>query len=188
LLRLPSSAGEIEDMAGWKLCIAVLLVAPAAALAQDDLARQIVNDPAAPEVNGAKAALIDDAKAEGGKALRVQVSKKGANPWDSTVGGPIKKPISRGDHLVIFYSARLEKGENGATTATLPYIALQLTAAPYSTIIQGSAEIGPEWKQLQVTGVSNANYKPGELKVTMQLATAKQTVDLGPIVVLDRGQ
>jgi hypothetical protein len=176
-------------MASWKLCVAAVLVAaPFSALAQDDVARQIVNDPTGPEVNGAKAALVDDAKAEGGKALRVQVPKKGANPWDSTVGGPIKKPISRGDHLVVLYSARLEKGENGATTATLPYTALQLTAAPYSTIIQGSADIGPEWKQFQVTGVSNANYKPGELKVTIQLATAKQTVDLGPIIVLDRGQ
>lgn len=176
-------------MASLKLCVAaILLSAPVALLAQDDLARQIINDPAAPEVNGAKAALIDDAKAEGGKALRVQVPKKGANPWDSTVGGPIKKPIMRGDHLVIFYSARLQQGENGATTATLPYTALQLVAAPYSTIIQGSADIGPEWKQFQVTGVSNANYKPGELKVTMQLATAKQIVDLGPIIVLDKGQ
>lgn len=176
-------------MASLKLCVAAVLVAaPVAALAQDDLMKQIVNDPAAPEVDGAKAALIEDAKAEGGKALRVQVPKKGANPWDSTVGGPIKKPINRGDHLVILYSARLEKSDSGATTTTLPYTALQLTAAPYSTILQGSADIGPEWKQFQVTGISNANCKPGELKVTMQLATAKQVVDLGPIIVLDKGQ
>ena len=176
-------------MAGWKLCVAVFLVgAPVAAMAQDDVAKQIVNDPAAPEVNGAKAALIDDAKAEGGKALRVQVPKKGANPWDSTVGGPIKKVINRGDHLVLLYSARLEKGENGATTVTLPYNAIQMTAAPYSAVIQGSADIGPEWKEFQVTGTSNASYRPGDLKVTIQLATAKQTVDLGPIIVLDKGQ
>jgi hypothetical protein len=36
-----------------------------------------------------------------------------------------------------------------------------------------------------VEGTSNAAYARGELKVTIQLATAKQTVDFGPIVVLD---
>jgi hypothetical protein len=176
-------------MASWKLCVmAMLVIAPIPAIAQDDVTKQIVNDPTAPDVNGAKAALIDDPKAEGGKALRVQVPKRGANPWDTTVGGTIKKPVNRGDHLVLLYSARLEKGENGAITTTLPYNAVQLVAAPYSTIMQGSAAIGPEWKEFQVEGVSDGNYRPGDIKVTIQLATAKQTVDLGPIVVLDKGK
>jgi hypothetical protein len=172
------------------LIAATLVLAPAIALAQDagDITRQIVNDPAAPEVGGAKASLVDDPKVQGGKALRIQVPRKGANPWDSSVGGAINKPIARGDKLVLLFSARLEKGENGATTATLPYNAIQLNAAPYSTVMSGSAAIGPEWKDFQVTGTSDANYKAGDLKVTVQLATAKQTVDFGPIVVLDRGK
>jgi len=173
-------------MASWKLIGAALLIAaPAATAAQDDITRQIVNDPSAPDVGGARASLVDDAKAQGGKALRVAVPKKGANPWDSSVGGAIKKPIAKGDHLVLMFSARLEKGENGATTATLPYNAIQLAGAPYSTIMQGSAVIGPEWKDFKVEGTSNGAYGPNELKVTIQLATAKQTVDFGPIVVLD---
>jgi hypothetical protein len=176
-------------MASLKLTIAALLIAaPAAVLAQDDIAKQIVNDPSAPDVGGAKASLVDDAKAQGGKALRIAVPKKGANPWDSSVGGAIKKPIAKGDHLVLLFSARLEKGENGATTTTLPYNAVQLAGAPYTTIMSGPAEIGPEWKDVKVEGVSNGVYGPNELKVTIQLATAKQTVDFGPIVVLDTGK
>jgi hypothetical protein len=176
-------------MASLKLTIAALLIAaPAAVLAQDDIAKQIVNDPSAPDVGGAKASLVDDAKAQGGKALRIAVPKKGANPWDSSVGGAIKKPIAKGDHLVLLFSARLEKGENGATTTTLPYNAIQLAGAPYTTIMSGPAEIGPEWKDFKVEGVSNGVYGPNELKVTIQLATAKQTVDFGPIVVLDTGK
>jgi hypothetical protein len=170
------------------LALALIWV-PAIAAAQSDadLAKQIVNDPGNPQVTGAKASLRDDPQAQGGKALRVEVPRKGANPWDSTVGGPIDKPIKRGDNLVLIFSARLEKGANGPTTI-LPYNAIQLGSAPYSTIISGSNEIGPEWKQFQVTGKADANYPAGALKVTIQLATAKQTVDFGPIIVLDRGQ
>jgi hypothetical protein len=54
--------------------------------------------------------------------------------------------------------------------------------------MQGPAVIGPEWKDFEVHGVSDANYRPGDIKVTIQLATAKQTVDFGPIVVLDKGK
>jgi hypothetical protein len=177
-------------MRAWKQIVAaaVFVAVPAALLAQDDLAKKIVNDPGAPDVNGAKASLVDDARAQGGRALRVAVPRKGANPWDSSVGGAIKKPIARGDKLVLLFSARLEKGENGAATSTLPYNAVQLAAAPYATVMQGTADIGPEWKDFKVEGVSDGNYGAGDLKVTIQLATAKQTVDFGPIVVLDMGK
>ena len=176
-------------MATLKLVTAALVViAPTAVAAQEDFTREIVNDPGAPEVSGAKANLVDDANAQGGKALRVAVPKKGANPWDSTVGGAVKKPIAKGDRLVLLFSARLEKGENGAATAMLPYNAIQLNAAPYSTIMQGSGEIGPGWKDFKFEGVSDSNYPANTLKVAIQLATAKQTVDFGPIVVLDRGK
>lgn len=179
-------------MTVWKLFAAALLVgAPlAVAGAQNaaDLAKEIVNDPTNPQVDGAKASLHDDAKVQGGKALRIEVVRKGAHPWDATVGGPINKPVKAGDKLVLAFWARLEKGENGATTTTLPYDAIQLSAAPYSTVLSGSNEIGPDWKLEQVTGKADRDYPAGTLKVTIQLATAKQTVDFGPIIVLDTGQ
>jgi hypothetical protein len=86
---------------------------------------------------------------------------------------------------VLHFSARLQKGENGATATTLPYNAIQLAGAPYTTIMSGPAEIGPEWKVFNIAGTSNGNYAAGDLKATIQLATAKQTLDFGPIVVLD---
>lgn len=168
--------------------MAALPLTGVAAQDASDLAKQIVNDPAAPDVTGGKASLVNDPKVEGGKALRIQVPRKGSNPWDTAVGGAIKKPVAKGDRLVLLFSARLEKGENGATTTTLPFNAVQLATEPYSTIMTGTAAIGPEWKDFQVTGTADNNYPANALKVTIQLATAKQTVDFGPIVVLDRGK
>lgn len=161
---------------------------PWAGLDPSTIASKIINEPGAPEINGARASLVDDSNVEGGKALRVVVPNKGANPWDSTVASPIKKAIAKGDRLVLHFSAKLEKGDKGATTTTLPYNAIQLSAAPYTGVINGPADIGPDWKVFNITGRAAADYAANSVHVTIQLATAKQTVDFGPIVVLDLGQ
>lgn len=178
-------------MTMWKVAMAILLaVVPVGPiLAQDeDLSSRIVNDPGNPKVDGARASLRSDPKVQGGKALRIDVERKGAHPWDASVGGDVLKAVKAGDRLVLVFSARLEKGEKGATVATLPYAAVQLAAAPYSSIINDGAEIGPAWKTVQIAGKSDKDYPAGALKVTIQLATARQTVDFGPIVLLDMGQ
>jgi len=97
----------------------VTAAVPSRVGAPDDLARKIVNDPGEPQVNGAKASLHDDSKAQGGKALRIQVKGKGTNAWDAALESPVKKSIKAGDQVVLAFEARLEKGDNGATTAAL---------------------------------------------------------------------
>ena len=163
--------------------LAGLLLAPASA---QDL--NIVNDPSAPQVQGASGRLRDDPEVQGGKALRVVVRGKGANPWDVAVESPLTQPVKAGDQLLFAFWARLEKGEGGATTTTLPYNAVQLSAAPYTAVFSGPAEIGPEWKLLEVRGKADADRAAGTLKATIHLATAAQTVELGPIFVVNLGQ
>ncbi|HEY0312579.1 MAG TPA: hypothetical protein VGC56_08795 [Allosphingosinicella sp.] len=172
-------------------CLAVAASPIAGALAQPaaggDIASKIVNDPGAPEVQGAKASLRDDPVVQGGKALRIEVPRKGANTWDSTVGGAIKKPVKAGDTLLLAFYARLERGENGATKTVLPFAGVQLVDAPWTPLFQEPVEIGPEWKLLKVKGKVDKSYAAGKLKVTVQLATAKQAVDIGPLIVLNQG-
>ncbi|MEA3058060.1 MAG: hypothetical protein QOF34_875 [Sphingomonadales bacterium] len=169
---------------------ACLIVTPLAAAAAQpaDLASSIVNDPGAPQVNGAKASLHDDPKVQGGKAIRIQIAAKGKNVWDSSIGSPVTKPVKAGDQLVLAFWVRLEKGENGAATATLPYNAVQLASAPWSPLFNQSAEVGPEWKLVQIKGAADKDYAAGALTATMHLATARQTLDFGPIVILDLGK
>ena len=167
--------------AGLLLAIAPLAAAPA----QDAL--NIINDPAAPQVNGATARLRDDPAVQGGKALRIQVKRKGANPWDVAAESAISKPIAAGDQLLMAFWVRLEKGEGGATTGTLNYNAIQLGAEPYTTLLSGPVEIGPEWKLAEIRGKADKDYAAGTLKATIHLASAAQTVDLGPIFVVNLG-
>jgi hypothetical protein len=163
--------------------LAGLLLAPTAA---QDL--NIINDPGAPQVTGASARLRDDPNVQGGKALRVVVREKGANPWDVAVESAITQPVRAGDELLLAFWARLEKGEGGTAAATLPFNAVQLSAAPYTTVISGPAEVGAEWKLHEVRGKAAADHAAGALKATIHLATAAQTVELGPIFVVNLGQ
>ena len=162
---------------------AALLLAPA--VAQD---LNIINDPGAPQINGASGRLRDDPAVQGGKALRVVVRGKGANPWDVAVESALTQPVKAGDELLLAFWARLEKGEGGTTTATLPYNAVQLSAAPYTALFSGPAEVGSEWKLHEVRGKAAADQGAGTLKATIHLATAAQTVEFGPIFVVNLGQ
>jgi hypothetical protein len=157
-----------------------------ATLDPDKIAGMIINDPSAPSINGAKGKLIDDATVMGGKAVRIDVPRKGTNPWDISVNSPVKKPVKAGDTLLLVFAARLVQGENGATT-TLPWNAVSLASPPWTGIVGGSADIGPEWKTVEIRGKADKNYATGTLGAGIQLATARQTVDLGPIIVLDLG-
>ncbi len=159
-----------------------------ATLDPNTIAGKIVNDPGAPSINGARGSLVTDPKVMGGKALRVSVPAKGKNPWDISVASPLKKPVKAGDRLLLVFPARLEKGENGATAITLPWNAVSLTSPPWSGLIGGPADIGTDWKTIEFSGKADKDYAAGSLAVGIQLATARQTVDLGPIVVLDLGQ
>jgi len=166
------------------LFLSLLSLAPASA--QDGL--NIINDPGNPQVMGASARLRDDPAVQGGKALRIQVRRKGANPWDATAQTAIDQPVKAGDQLMFAFWVRLEKGEGGATTTTLPYNAVQLSAAPYTALFVSPAEIGPEWKLVEVRGRMEADHPAGTLNATIHLATGEQTVDLGPMFVVNLGQ
>jgi hypothetical protein len=157
--------------------------------AADDLAKQIINTPApaAFSVIGGTPDLKKDPKVQGGQFLRVNVPQKGVNPWDISVSIPITQPIKAGDRLLMAFSARLVEGENGAPTTTLPYNAVQQAGPPYGPVFFFSADIGKDWAQYHGQGVAAQDYKAGEVAATIQLATAKQIVDLGPVFVLDLG-
>ena len=174
-----------------KLLLAVLCLAvgtPATALQGDDIANKIINDPSALQIVGAKSSVRNDAKVQGGKALRIAVPVKGRNNWDAFASSPIGKPVKAGDNLVLAFWARLEKGEDGATTSTLPFADVQVSSPPYPPVFNEAVQVGPEWQLHQVKGKADKEHAAGTLGVSIHLANAKQTVDLGPVFVLNMGQ
>lgn len=175
-------------MNAWKTAFAcLLLAAPVAAPAQDDILNKIINKPGSAAVHGAPAKSRKDEGVQGGKALRVDSPGK-PNAWDISLSTDIDKPVKAGDTLVLAFWARLEKGPDGATTVSLPYNGIQLAAAPYTPVVKDAVTVGPAWELHQITGKADKDYAPGTINATLHLAGAKQVVDIGPVFVLDMGQ
>lgn len=170
--------------------LALFAATTAAAHQADDIMSKIINTPppAAHRVDGTKGSVRNDETVQGGKALRIAVPRKSERAWEVGVANPIQKPVKAGDNLVLAFWAKLVKGENGATSASLPYNAVQLAADPYTPLFNQSVTIGPEWKLYEVRGKADKDYPADALNVAIHLATGKQTIDLGPIFVLNMGQ
>jgi len=174
---------------------ASLLTGPVSAQAGDDIVDKIINAPAPesfsvyglkqpPKVRKDPTVPQDGMK----KALRIAIPGKGANPWDISLSDPVLKPIKAGDQLDLVFWARLESGENGATSAVLPNNSVQLAKEPYTGFMGGAVTITPEWKLHEVKGRADRDYAAGEVNISMHLATAKQVIDIGPIILLNLGQ
>lgn len=183
------TAIAVVFLLGTAVASPTLAQAPAATPAKPSLEDMIINQPlpGALRIDGLpeKPKVRKDAAVQWGQALRVPVAGKAQNSWAVAAASSIVKPVKAGDELLLAFWARVEKGDNGGTTATLPYNAVQLASAPYTAIFSGPVEIGPEWKMYEVKGKADRDYAAGELNASIHLATGKQVIDLGPVFVLD---
>jgi hypothetical protein len=188
----------MRALAACLIVLAPLAAAPAAAQqqasAEDDILSHVISvpNPRAYRVdgtrNGAQSQVRNDASVQGGKALRVQVPARSNQAWDTAVAAPINRAVHAGDNLVLAFWARLEQGDNGATTASLPFNGVQLASAPYTALFSGGVTITPQWQMFEITGRSTADHAADTLNVAMHLATGHQVIDIGPVFVLNMGQ
>jgi len=174
--------------------LAATIAAPGVAqdkpAAADDIANKIINQPSPTSFAvynaPSPAKLYKDKDVQGGEAMRVVIPAASAQPWSTSLADPIIKPVKKGDRLVLAFYAKVE---GGPTSAHIANASIQLAKAPYTGVIGAPLDIGTQWKLYDVvSGPADKDYAAGDLNVSLQLATAKQTLDIGPIFVLDLGQ
>ncbi|NJC42506.1 hypothetical protein GGQ87_002801 [Brevundimonas alba] len=129
---------------------------------------------------------ILEATVQGGHALRVNVSTPGANPWDTGAGSLTTKPVKAGDVMLLAVWLRTERAPEGSGGGRA-IVRLQGSAEPYPEIGSAAVTPGGEWKLYFANGVAARDFAPGEMGATVQLAGASQTIDLGPVFILDMG-
>jgi hypothetical protein len=169
------------------LCALMLAPVESAMAQDDDIASKIINKPGSTNVRGGKAKNRNDSAVQGGKAIRLPVTKA-ANAWDVTLNADIDKPIKAGDNLILAFWARAEKGDDGGMTAKISHAAIQVNSPPWTSVIQGQAAVGPNWELHQVKGKADKDYPAGGVGVTIHLGDAGRTIDFGPLFVLNMGQ
>lgn len=129
---------------------------------------------------------IKDAEIPGGRVVRATIDRKGANNWDAGALYDVRKPIRTGD--VIFFAAylrapQLKDGEKTAITG----MGVSQNGEPYAPIAAADVRIGNQWGVYYASAKATRDYPRGQARVSIQLASDKQVIDLGPAFVLNLG-
>ncbi|MEM9965130.1 MAG: hypothetical protein AAGC58_07260 [Asticcacaulis sp.] len=168
--------------------LVVPVVTAPAALAQEDILKKAINNPAvsAYGIYGSKQtnSAIKDETVQGGDARRVVVTEASAQPWDATAQTAIKGRIKQGDQIVAVVWLKSVETDGSAPKVTLR---LQESGAPYTGLIQKDHVIKGEWEMYTVEIVATKDYPKDTTAFAVQLAHSKQTVDIGPSFVLNMG-
>ena len=157
------------------------------AVAEEDILSKMINtktngswffNPEKPKAKFIKAEVLGD------HAFRVRTTK-GANPWDMQANSPIAGAINEGDVILINFYARAEEPAEGGSSLS---VFIQLASAPYTSVLQTTQQISQEWKAYCAYSVANVTMRENKSNVSVHLATAKQVIDLGPVMVFNFGQ
>jgi hypothetical protein len=170
----------------WAYLLAGLTLATMVA-AEEDIASRLINK----DTNGTWNIQPDKPKSkhikadvEGGYAFRVKATK-GANPWDVQASSPVAGAINEGDVIMLHYFARAEEPAEGGSALTAR---IQLAASPYTSLLEMTSKISGEWKSYCAFRVATMSVPEKKSSVSIHLATAKQVIDLGPVLVFNFGK
>lgn len=133
-----------------------------------------------------RAKQVPAAEVPGGNAVRVQISKRGQNPWDAGATYPTIKPIASGDTILVMVYLRAPDMK-GTDTAPVT-VAAGASEAPYASFASETVQVGAGWKRYFASGTATQAYAPGKARIALQLAGAKQVIEMGPAFLLDFGQ
>ena len=172
------------------IALALAVPSSAASLQDDDILQYVINSPPVEfwQVNGVQTPPRPR-RAEGvlgSKAISV-AARPSDQPWSTSARMPIAGAIKQGDTILLAVWARLAAPPPGQATSRLP-LRVEQAAPPYTAIAQDNAEIGPDWKMVYASGVAAQDFEGGATSLSVHLATAAHTVELGPALVLNFGQ
>ena len=201
---MASGTSRRDGAAGMKRVLiaaaALAALAPAAVMAQDQptaelqalddaLPGTLINDPSRMDwaFYGAEQKtknVQDPAIPGGGAAVRVEVSRAGANIYDSGANVPIRRGIAVGRDVTVAFYARTVKSEAPGGKGKIG-VRFQQNAAPYAGFGDTTLDIGSEWALYEVTARSDKALPTGQAVVGLQLAGAKQTIEIGQVIVVE---
>jgi hypothetical protein len=164
-------------------------IVAAPARAEEDILKKAINNPAisAWVLYGPNqtSSPINDESVAGGKAIRVEVTAASDKPWDATAQNAIKGKIKKGD--LVYGAVWIKASVTEPGVPAQATIRIQEAAAPYGGLVQKTFTLTSDWQMYTVKVIAMQDYPGGTTNLALQLAHAKQTIDIGPGFVLDLG-
>ena len=120
---------------------------------------------------------ITDPKVEGGKAVEVQAPGTGGI-WEVSGMRQIDGGIAKGDHIV----ASVWIKSNVPAKAVFR---VEARAGARDRVNDRFIDVGTAWSKKTLDFVAEGDYPAGTTQVAILLNSGKQTIDLGPISVVD---
>lgn len=171
----------------FRIAVIGCLAVSGLAVAEEDIWTKTINN----DSNGIWNIQPDKPKAKyfevpgipGERAFRIK-AHKGAHPWDVQASSPVAGAIREGDVIMLVYYARAAEPAEGGSTLSAR---VQLSAAPYTPVLEMTSPISGEWKSYCAHRVANGSVGEKKGNVSIHLATAKQVIELGPVFVFNFG-
>lgn len=172
------------------VALAALLQTAAPAQAPSlDLNSKLINNPGTDwNVYGPDqtSKVLPNAGPQGYPVFEVTVAKPGQNAWDDGVVSVVPKPINAGDVILVAVYLR-EPGLADGQTETLPLVGATGDKPPYAAIAGAPATITNQWKLYFASGKATQAFPPEGTQATVHLASARHTIQVGPVRVYDFG-
>ena len=174
------------------------LALPAAAMAQDlspelqaldeKLPGTLINDPTAidwPAIGtGFKSrAFAEEGLPGGGAAREFAIAKAGPQPYAIQAFVPLLSNIEKGETVTVGFWARAIEARTDDGKGVLG-VRFQQNAEPWPGFGDATVKLGPQWEWHEVSGVATTDIGRRNAVVTLQLAGARQTVQIGQTIVV----
>lgn len=131
--------------------------------------------------------LRRDEDVPGGQLRRVAVKKLGEKPFSVVAIGDVEGGMSKGDTIFVAIWARAHDVAGTTQAGLLSGIVLAQEKPRYARVVKGSATLTKDWALYFVSGTAEQDFEPGSTHISIHLAGALQTVDLGPWFVFNLG-
>jgi len=121
------------------------------------------------------------------RALRVNVPKRDDRRYTWQVLSPnTREPIRKGDVIFVALWARMVESADESGEGRFSY-RLQMSHEPWTGVFDMEASVGRDWRRLLAFGRASVDLAAGEAHLAFHLSFAKQTLEFGPVMILNMG-
>jgi hypothetical protein len=185
-------------MIGKAAIVGMALALASPAMAQDlspelqaldaKLPGTLINDPSSLEwktqgIGFKSKGVTDPAIPGGGAAVQFEIRKADPKPYTIQAFVPLLSKIASGDSVTIGFYARALSADTPDGKGTIS-VRFQQNSDPWPGFGDAQVKLGPEWEWHEVNGISNINVQKEVAVVALQLAGAKQTIQIGQAIVV----